>query len=361
MAQMITDYKIFLMEARQAVDELDSYRDSEINLKLEEKKQERTLEAEKKAVNDSINITIKKRLDQISSSYDQEISRGQERLKKVRGKREKAKNQGVKGRIAEETKELYQHNKDLRINMRVLFQEKQVPHFCSSNFYYSLFYTRGFSELLVLLITLCVCFLAIPNAVYMLLPDNKPIYLAAVYFITVILFGGLYIAISNRTKMRYFDSLKEGRSIKNTIASNNKKIRMITKTIQRDKNETVYDLEQFDDEITRIELELSEVTKKKKEALSTFEAVTKTILADEITENSRERMMQLQSDYDKITENIKTMEEKIKEKVLYIADNYEVYLEKSYLKPDKLSELSSLIESGQAKNLTDAVELIKSR
>ena len=40
---------------------------------------------------DSVNQTIKKRRIEIDSSYDKEIAKGQERLKKARTQREKAK------------------------------------------------------------------------------------------------------------------------------------------------------------------------------------------------------------------------------------------------------------------------------
>ena len=77
--------------------------------------------------------------DRINSSYDQEIGKGQERLKKARAKREKAKSQGIKERIAEETSELREHNRDLKVQMRTLFQKNRVPAWCGTTFYYALY------------------------------------------------------------------------------------------------------------------------------------------------------------------------------------------------------------------------------
>ena len=57
-------------------------------LEAQEKRLERTLEAEKKAVADAIHSTIRRRNEEICSSYDKEIAKGQERLKKIRSKRE---------------------------------------------------------------------------------------------------------------------------------------------------------------------------------------------------------------------------------------------------------------------------------
>lgn len=360
MTQPITDCAAFLSEAKRAVTEITSYIETESSLRMEEKRLEKELEAEKRFVADTISQTIKKRTEQINSSYDQEISRGQDRLKKVRGKREKAKNQGVKERIAEETSELHDYNRELRAKMKSEFQQNAVPWFCNSKWYYSLYFTRGFSEAMVLILTILVCFLVIPYAAYMLIPGQNPVYLIGIYFVTIVVFGGLYIAISNVTKVRHLEALKEGRSIRNLIVSNNKKIHVITTTITRDKNETVYDLERFDDEIAKIENELFEVSKKKKEALNTFDSVTSTIIADEITGNSKNKIDQLQSDYDKTVRDVQSLDAQIKEKSLYIADHYEIYLDKDLLHPDLLESLSEIIESGQAKNLSDAVSIFRS-
>lgn len=161
MAQTITDYSAFLTDAREAVEELAGLERREAELEAQEKRLERTLEAEKKAVADAIHSTIRRRNEEICSSYDKEIAKGQERLKKIRSKREKAKSQGVKDRIAEETSEIRSHNRELRIKMRTLFQQKHVPFFCNSGCYYALFSPRGVREFFALFCAMLVCFLAV--------------------------------------------------------------------------------------------------------------------------------------------------------------------------------------------------------
>ena len=53
MAQTITDYSAFLTDAREAVEELAGLERREAELEAQEKRLERTLEAEKKAVADA--------------------------------------------------------------------------------------------------------------------------------------------------------------------------------------------------------------------------------------------------------------------------------------------------------------------
>ncbi len=80
----------------------------------------------------------------------------------------------------------------------------------------------------------------------------------------VILFGGLYVVIGNKTRIRHQDTLKRGRDIRNHLRSNQKKIKVITRTIQKDGSEDLYDLEKYDDEIARVEQELSEIASRKR-------------------------------------------------------------------------------------------------
>lgn len=120
----------FLEKAREAVSELSVAEDSERQMEQDCQRLERELEAEQKQMADAVQATVKKRRQEISASYDSEINKAQDLLKKARTKREKAKNQGVKERIADETAELHAYNKELRDRMKSSFRRGHVPGFC---------------------------------------------------------------------------------------------------------------------------------------------------------------------------------------------------------------------------------------
>ena len=357
MGQAITDYVKFLADARDAVYRLNCDQNTAGQLADEEEMKERELETAKKAVSDSVNHTIKRRLDEINSSYDQEIGKGQERLRKARAKREKAKSQGVKERIAEETSELREHNRDLKVQMRTMLQKNRVPAWCGTTFYYALYYPRGVREIMIFLLTLVICFLVIPCGIYFMIPQRVIWYLAAVYFVAVILFGGLYVVIGNKTRIRHQDTLKRGRDIRNHLRSNQKKIKVITRTIQKDGSEDLYDLEKYDDEIARVEQELSEIASRKKDALSTFENVTKTIISDEIIASHKDKLDRLSQELDEVTANLRSLESSIREQNIRIADTYGPYLGREFLQPEKLAQLSKIIQAGSASNITEAIKM----
>ena len=358
MGPAITDYVRFLADARDAVYRLNCDQNTAAQLADEEEHQEQELETANRAVADAVNQTVKKRLDEINSSYDKEIAKGQERLKKARAKREKAKNKGMKERIAEETSELREHNRELKLQMKTLFQKERVPGFCNSTYYYALYDPRGVKEFMLFFMTILVCFLAVPCGIYFLLLQQRQMwYLAAVYFLDVLLFGGLYVLVGNKTRLRYQDALKRGRAIRNTLRANRKKIRVITHTIQKDGNEDIYDLEKYDDEIACVEQELSEITTRKKDALSTFENVTKTIISDEIIASHKDKLDRLSQELDEVTANLRSLESSIREQNIRIADTYGPYLGREFLQPEKLAQLSKIIQAGSASNITEAIKM----
>ena len=308
---------------------------------------------------DSVNQTIKKRRSEIDSSYDKEIAKGQERLKKARTQREKAKNKGMKERIAEETSVLREHNRDLQVQMKTMFQKDKVPAFCRTTFYYSLYYARGLKERLIGFITFLICFLVLPCGIYFLLPDRKIWYLVLVYFADIIIFGGLYVTIGNRSRSRYHDALKQGREIRNLLNSNEKKIKVITHSIEKDGNEDIYDLEKYDDEIACAQQELSDIAAKKKDAISSFENVTKNIIADEIEGSHKAEIEEKEQKLKEVNNNLAELENSIRQQNIHITDTYGPYLGKEYLDTDKLMELSRIIQAGTASNITEAIEMDK--
>ena len=100
MAQPMLDYAAFFADAKQAVGELEQLRAQEKQLEGRKKQLEAALKNKQKLMMDMVNQTVKSRKAEVTKSYDEELAKTQEQLKKVRAKREKAKNQGIKERVA---------------------------------------------------------------------------------------------------------------------------------------------------------------------------------------------------------------------------------------------------------------------
>ena len=361
MTQPITDHAAFLGEARQAMETLNRIKKDYSQLELEEKQLDKQLDGERKAVDDLVSLTVKKRREEVNSSYDKQIAKGQERLKRAKAKREKAKNQGMKDRIMEETASLREENRQMALKLKSLFQAERVPSFCRRSWYYALYMPRTLKEIGILLLVILVCFAAVPWGAYLLIPaqDRHSWMLIFIYLADILLLGGVYFTLGNHTKMGNPEVIRQGREIRNVIHSNKKKIRAVTKAIRRDRNEAIYNLEKFDDEISRTNQELAELTAKKQEALNTFDTVTQTIISDEIIRSSKDKIDQLTQSHERMEERLKDLGQQVQEKSLELTEKYEIYVGKEFMQPEKLAELARLIRSGQAAKITEAISRYK--
>ena len=217
MAQTMEECLVFLNEARDTLDELALLEEQEKQLGQEEAYLEESLEAENRLMTDTIQKTVKKRREEIRSTYEKEMGKVQDQLKKARSKREKAKNEGVKDRIRDETAPLWEEIRDLKVQLKTLMRQNHVPGYCQSAFYYSLYFPRHVKEYFQLFLLVLFFFLATPYGIYLLIPDRKPLYLVMIYVVDIFLIGGGYIVLGNRTKMLYMETLREGRKFQDQI------------------------------------------------------------------------------------------------------------------------------------------------
>lgn len=87
---------------------------------------------------------------------------------------------------------------------------------------------------------------------------------------------------------------------------------------------------------------------KKKEALGTFENVTKNILQDEIEHGYREKIADLDHQYEDVKRQFQLTSAEVKARRLTLTDQYGSHLGKEFLDPFKLQDLSNILQQGRA-------------
>ena len=197
--------------------------------------------------------------------------------------------------------------------------------------------------------------------IYKLIPNHRTIYLPFICFAVIILIGGLYILIGNLTKARHRDSLLRIRAMRDTIDNDFKRIKLITKEINNDSSEEKYDLGAFDAEIEEAKINVQSIKDKKTAAVSEFENSTKKIIADEITNNSREKLESLNNELEVTKQSLGSIASRRSEINLDISDKYESYLGRDFLQPSKIEALQKLISDKEAANLSEAIDLYQRR
>lgn len=322
----------------------------------QEKQLGKSLEALRKETKDKIEKTIKARGAEIIATYDQQLSQIDAKLKKTQQQRDKAKNQGIKGRISAETEDLQQEIKELRRQLKAVLKKEGAPAFCGTKLFYTLFRPGTAGEFLGLLIAFLIFFAAIPIGIYLFFLEKRGIpVLIGIYLIDILLFGGLYVFIGNRTNGKHGEVIRFCQDIRKRIRQNKRKIQTVIRGIKSDVNEEGYHLEEYDDELARAQQDRNDVIAKKQSAQNTFETVTKNIITDEIETAARPHLTELEGKLGEVTALRGQLESEEKDMALRISRDYEQFLGKSHMNEKDIQSIRAMLTEQKANSIIDAV------
>ncbi len=327
----------------------------------DEKRLEKDLLLNRKNLKDNIDSTVKKRRSEVQDKFDEEISKDKDKLKRIQNRRGKAKDKGVKGRIAEETADLVKQNSELKKNIGAALKENRLPGFCGSGFYFTLYYTKGAAEVFICAMMIVLMFLLMPAAIYIALPLEKlperytiPAF-AITYFVVIVIVFFVYKIIGDRTKHKHEDELRAVRALRDRINSNKKQISNIARSITKDKNEDMYGLEDYDAQIRDIEEDIAKITADKEEALKNFDNNASAEIASEIENREMPRINGIEEDYNAAVKLHAELDEQVRQLGLKISTDYEAYLGKEFTDTVKIDELIAIMETGKASTVSEAV------
>lgn len=327
---------------------------------VECQKLQKEAEAEEKLMNDNIEFTIKKRREQIVINFDNEISKFQDKLKKAKSERDKKKDTEVRKRILEETKDLVSENKNIKEEYRTYMAQNGLSRIWDNKLFYSLFFPRKLSEVLIMMVFWVVGIIAIPALICTLMGSAFWLLKTFVVLIYVALFILIYAFVYRFAKDDYKEYFMYVRGKQALIETNNKKIAAIKRDIRSDKDEEQYNLGKYDKEIGNIQANIDDVVSRKNDALNEFDKTTSIEIGNEIY---RHDIVSIQEKKQRITElsnYLKESEDKLKEINLNISTNYAAYLGAENLALDKIDKLLSIMSEQGASTVGDAVNISNS-
>ena len=139
------------------------------------------------------------------------------------------------------------------------------------------------------------------------------------------------------------------------IAANVRQIQAIRNKIQKEKDDSIYGLDKYDDKLTELEDELTQISQEKQESMTVFENETKQLLMNEVNDRRLGKVDQMQADVEELEEKIASLDVDIQNSSLAIANNYGAILGKEFCTPAKVADLISLMEDGTADTVSEAI------
>lgn len=358
----------FLIQAREEVVACNQMEQKQKQLQEREDKMQKAIAQEEKSIHDEINTTIKKRKAEIEDTYDAQLDAGRKKLKKAQEQKNKEKSERVGQRVDEETADVKENSRQLKTEMRTLFKKNHVPAFCQTGFYYALFMPKGIKEILMLLLMIVIGLAGIPFGIYELFArvilTDKPIvqasyFMALVIALSLIVVLGIYFLIFNLTKVRYRDTIAEGRKIRNQMLANDKNIRAIKNAINKDKDESQYGLDAYDQKIQESQNEMDAIAEEKQAALTEFEQQTRNTIIDEINGRRQAKLDDMRQQAAAVEEECYDVESKIKEAALAITNKYAKYLGKNICKEETLSDIINIMQTEQIDTISEGIAIYK--
>ena len=118
-------------------------------------------------------------------------------------------------------------------------------------------------------------------------------------------------------------------------------------------------MENFDEELSKLEKETADFSEQKKEALSVFDNSASQVIAAEIKGHYEEKLAGFRTEYEKVHEEAAKTEDKSKLLAIKIARDYEPYIGKDLMTLDRLDALINIIRAGSADTISEALAFYK--
>lgn len=358
----------YLIQIRDEVVQCNQLEQHLKQLNDKQDKLRKAVSQEEKSIHDEITTTIKKRKNEIEKTYDDQLDAGRKKIKKAQDEKNKEKLERVGQRVNEETADVKEHTRQLKTELATLFKKNHVPSFCRSELYYILFMPKGFKEILVLIIFILIGLAGIPYGSYRLFSDvifagkkfaEAPYFMAIVVALSLLIVLGIYFLVFNLTKVRHRDVIAEGRKIRNQMVANDKNIQAIKNAINKDKDESQYELGEFDVRIEKLQGELDAVAQQKQNALTEFEQQTKQVITDEINGRRQGKVEELKQQCEATGEEQGQTEASLKAASLKIADSYAKYFGKNICKEETLNDIINIMQTEQIDTISEGIAIYK--
>ncbi|MDX1358479.1 MAG: hypothetical protein R3232_06590, partial [Clostridia bacterium] len=193
----------------------------------------------------------------IEEKYDKQINSLIAKKGSLTAERSRTKKAAVSDRIKNETNETVVGMHVLKKDWKVLARRDKLPLIVRSRLFSALYLPKRFKDFLVILVFLAFILFLIPCGIYFLwLSDRSYLYLALLYVLTILLFGGIHLGLG-RLKTRHASTLAKIKELRTKYDTLRRELRKERKAITKDSDESMYGLGEYDTEIREIDAQLT--------------------------------------------------------------------------------------------------------
>ncbi len=347
-----------LGEIRGSLLHLDTLKKSSAEQAQTRQALEKEIAAKQKAMDKEIETTVSKRIQELENSFDSQIDKTRGRIKAEKTRRDKTKDEKVSQRIGEETADQHEEIRSIKQEIKGIFTKDHIFRIFNTRYFFALFLPGSISDYLLILLTVIIL-AGLPFGVYTLLGLENIWLLVAMYAGELFVFGLAFFFIFKKVRNKHLAALREATDKRDRIKATKKNIKAKAHSIRKDRDESGYGLESFDQSIGELETTLEGIVEQKKQALTDFESTTKPDIVNEIRVKYVDDIEDLKKQNEEAVRVQKEADDEISAITMDISQNYEAYLGKENLRINVIDSLIEIINNGGALNISEALEAYK--
>lgn len=350
-----------LQELKKVLQEKNRYNVVLDSMDTAVEEQKKKIEQRKVAIEQEMNLEIKRRREAVAAPFCQEIAESEVGLQKVKDERSQKKQELIEEIRQEEAKIYAKRKANLDKQRKLIGQEEKIPGICTTRLFLAFFCPRNGKDALILVGGLLLLFLVFPMAIYFgIYGGNNRYALTSIYLVLIVVFYTIYLLINNLVKDKYLIGINKLLKIMEEA----EKLEAHKK--QREKElenlpDSALDLSEFDSELNRLQAVLEEVTKQKNQALVNFDSDQRLHVAigQEVQEKFKPELDKLRSELEEALKSYENMQKEynkfLDEK--NIEQKYEVLLrmEPDIFNQTVIDELIFYITHCDAENISKAI------
>lgn len=347
--------RAMLAEAMNVVDTLKTDREQLQQYNDTKKQLNKSLDTLKRNIEKEKNETVKNRRLDVETGFDRQIKEVDGEISAITSRRQKAREEGVKNRVAENTAGLRQEIENTKTQIVEYLKENKAPSILGKRIFYTFFSPMNAADWAVNIIIAALMVGAIILAYVK--KATLPVFLCTLGAVVALLV--IYVVIYSKVKERYHDQVVTCKVLLKGIAEREKAIKAITKNIQKDTDDSVYNLSEYDNELQMKNQQKTEINAQKAEALTQFDNTTAGMITGEIDSKYAADISTLEAEIAQNADSINLFTEKVAASETRLNNEFVQYVGARNLSHERLEKMIGLIDSGEAASVSDAVSKMK--
>lgn len=350
-----------LQELKKTLQEKNRYNAVLDSLDDAVEQQKGKIEKRKAEIEQLVSVEVKRRREEVAKPFYDEIAACEVDIQKVTDERARKRQELIDKMVREETEIYEKRKKNLDKQIKLVSQEEGVPAICTSRLFLAFFCPRTGKDALILISGIVLLLLVLPMVLYYgVYGGNDQQLLLTIYLVLIVFFYTIYLLINNLVKDKYLVGINKLLKLfeeKEKLEAHRKQRLKELENIP----DSALDLQEFDEELNRLQLVVGELTGQKDMALVNFDSDErlKLEIAKQVQEQYKPELDQMRQaleesmgSYDKMQ---KEYDKFLNEKNIEERYDHLIRLEPEIFNEKVIDELIFYITHTDADNIRSAV------